>query len=159
MTNVLAEPTQQNHNLKEGICQARKQSTQRHNQFSSARWIDIDTRSRLRQRVEKMKTAALLLSPLLLAATMVTAQAAPPHSHFAATPGNTSSAMPGQPGSAQSDSLRGWLSGSKGNYTLTDHQGKQYKVVGGAKPPFPKPVGFPARTIQQPVEALQPSRY
>src|ERR1017187_5108360 len=131
MTNVLAEPTQQNHNLKEGICQARKQSTQRHNQFSSARWIDIDTRSRLRQRVEKMKTAALLLSPLLLAATMVTAQAAPPHSHFAATPGNTSSAMPGQPGSAQSDSLRGCLSGSKGNYTLTDHQVK--KIQGGRR--------------------------
>lgn len=91
---------------------------------------EIDETSWLRLRVKKMQKAFLLLSPLLLAATMAAAQAAPPHSHFAATPGNPSSAMAGQPGSAQSDSLRGCLSGSKGNYTLADHQGKQHRVAG-----------------------------
>ncbi len=86
------------------------------------------TRSRTWHGVGNMKKAVLLLSPLLLGATMATAQAAP-HSHFAAPSGNASSAA-GQPGLAQSDSLRGCLSGSKGNYMLTDHQGKQYRVVG-----------------------------
>ena len=76
-----------------------------------------------------MKKAVLLLSSLLLAATMATAQAAP-HSQFAATPANQNSAMAGQSASAPSDTLRGCLSGKKGNYTLTDHQGKQHKVVG-----------------------------
>jgi hypothetical protein len=76
-----------------------------------------------------MKKAVLLLALLLLAATMAAAQAAP-QSHFAATPGNSNSATAGPPASVQSDSLRGCLSGSKGNYILTDHRGKQHKVVG-----------------------------
>jgi len=76
-----------------------------------------------------MKKAVLLLSSLLLAATMATAQAAP-HSNFAAAPGSQSSAMAGRAASPLGDSLRGCLSGSKGNYTLTDHQGKQHGVVG-----------------------------
>ena len=39
--------------------------------------------------------------------------------------------MPSQKAPAESESLRGCLSGTKGNYTLTDHNGNQYKVVGG----------------------------
>ena len=89
----------------------------------------IDATSGLRQGADRVKEALLFLSPLLLAATMATAQPAP-QSHFAASPGNTSSATAGQNASAQSGSLRGCLSGSKGNYILTDHQGKQHKVVG-----------------------------
>jgi len=69
------------------------------------------------------------LLPLVLAATMAMAQAAP-QSHFAPTPGSTSLATAGQTASAQSDSLRGCLSGTKGNYILTDHQGKTHEVVG-----------------------------
>ncbi len=91
---------------------------------------DIRTKSRLQQGLKKMKKGVLLLSPLLLAATMATAQAAPPSSHFAAAPGNASSATAGQAASARSSSLRGCLSGSKGNYILTDHQGQQHRVVG-----------------------------
>lgn len=72
----------------------------------------------------------VLLTPiLLLAATMAMAQTAP-QSHFAAAPANQNSAMPSQNAPAGSESLRGCLSGSKGNYTLTDHKGNQYKVTG-----------------------------
>lgn len=76
-----------------------------------------------------MKNTVLLLSTLLLVATMAMAQAAP-QSHFAPPPANQSSAMSSQSATAHSDSLRGCLSGTKGNYTLTDHQGKQHKVTG-----------------------------
>ncbi len=69
-----------------------------------------------------MKTSVLSISLLLLVATMATAQAAP-QSHFAATGQNA-------PASAASNSLRGCLTGAKGNYKLTDHQGKQHRVVG-----------------------------
>jgi hypothetical protein len=130
MTNVLVESTQQNHHLKGGHMSstlAIDSATQPIQQRSMDR--EIDPRSWLRQEVEKLKKAVLLLSPLLLAATMAAAQAAP-NSHFTAAPANTSSAMAGQTASAQSDSLRGCLTGSKGIYTLTDHQGKQHKVVG-----------------------------
>ena len=78
-----------------------------------------------------MKKVVLFLSVLLLAATMTMAQAAP-QSHFA-PPGNQTSAMPSHNASAGSDSLRGCLTGSKGNYTLTDHQGKQHKVAGDSQ--------------------------
>ena len=71
-----------------------------------------------------MKTAVLLLSTLTLAATMAVAQAAP-RSNYAPSSANQSSAM-----TSQSNDLRGCLSGTKGNYTLLDHQGKSHKVVG-----------------------------
>ena len=71
-----------------------------------------------------MKTAVLLLSMLTLAATMAVAQAAP-HSNYAASSANQGSAM-----TSQSSDLRGCLSGTKGNYTLLDHQGKGHKVTG-----------------------------
>jgi hypothetical protein len=69
-----------------------------------------------------MKKTVLLLPSLLLAATMARAQAAP-HSNFAATPGSQRSATAGQTAAAPRDSLRGCLSGSKGNFMVTDHQG------------------------------------
>ncbi|MGB8768808.1 MAG: hypothetical protein WCC92_04285 [Candidatus Korobacteraceae bacterium] len=71
-----------------------------------------------------MKTAVLLLSMLTLAATMAVAQMAP-HSNYASTSGDHSSAT-----TSQSNDLRGCLSGTKGNYTLLDHQGKTHKVTG-----------------------------
>jgi hypothetical protein len=95
------------------------------------RWIrgEIDARFLPQQGVKEMKNAVLLVSLFLLAATMATAQAGP-QSHFAAPPATTSSATVGQTASAQHDSLRGCLSGTNGDYILTDHQGKQHKVVG-----------------------------
>ncbi len=75
-----------------------------------------------------MKKAILLLSSLLFAVTMATAQAVP-QSHFAAPSASANSATSSQPASQQSD-LRGCLSGTQGNYTVTDHQGKQHKVMG-----------------------------
>ncbi len=72
----------------------------------------------------------VLFAPILvLIATMAMAQAVP-QSHFAGTPANQNSAMPSRNAATQSSDLRGCLSGSKGNYTLTDHHGNQYKVVG-----------------------------
>ena len=73
--------------------------------------------------------AVLLVSALLLAATVASAQAAP-KSHFAATPVNQSSAMASQNAPTNSNALRGCLTGSKGDYKLTDHQGQQHRVVG-----------------------------
>jgi hypothetical protein len=75
-----------------------------------------------------MKTAVLLLS-LLLLATMAAAQTAS-QSSFVPPSGAQSSATPSHPQSATVNDLRGCLSGKKGDYTLTDHQGKQHRVVG-----------------------------
>ncbi len=77
----------------------------------------------------KMKTLLWFASLVLLTGTMAAAQTAS-QSHFATASGNHNSATSSQSAPAQSNSLRGCLSGSKGNYILTDHQGKQYKVVG-----------------------------
>ncbi|MGB7556638.1 MAG: hypothetical protein WBM04_19890 [Candidatus Korobacteraceae bacterium] len=71
-----------------------------------------------------MKTAILLLSMLTLAATIAAAQTTT-HSNYAPTSGNQAVAS-----TDQSGDLRGCLSGSKGNYTLLDHQGKSHQVVG-----------------------------
>ncbi len=71
-----------------------------------------------------MKTAILLLSMLTLAATIATAQTTT-HSNYASSSGNQAAAT-----TSQSGDLRGCLSGSQGNYTLLDHQGKSHKVVG-----------------------------
>ncbi len=76
-----------------------------------------------------MKKLLFLTSILLLTAPLIMAQAAP-QSHFAAAPANQNSAMPSHNAATQGDDLRGCLSGSKGDYTLIDHQSKQYKVVG-----------------------------
>jgi hypothetical protein len=70
-----------------------------------------------------MKTAVLLLSMLTFAATIAVAQTTT-HSNYAPFPGNQAATAD------QSADLRGCLSGSKGNYTLLDHQGKSHKVVG-----------------------------
>ncbi len=74
-----------------------------------------------------MKAALLFLSALTLTATMAMAQAAP-HSNFAPPAGNQMKAATSSPSS--SSDLRGCLEGTKGNYTLTDHQGKVHKVAG-----------------------------
>jgi hypothetical protein len=71
-----------------------------------------------------MKTAILLLSMLTFAATIAMAQTTT-HSNYAFSSGNQPVAS-----ASQSGDLRGCLSGSKGNYTLLDHQGKSHKVVG-----------------------------
>jgi hypothetical protein len=71
-----------------------------------------------------MKSAVLLLSMLTLAAAMAVAQMAP-HSSYAPSSGNQVSST-----TSQSNDLRGCLSGTKGNYTLLDHQGKSHKVTG-----------------------------
>jgi hypothetical protein len=71
-----------------------------------------------------MKRLSILLASALLAATVAIAQDQP-----------SSSAGAGQNSPAQSPSanpqvLRGCLSGSSGNYTLTDPNGMQYQVTG-----------------------------
>ena len=73
-----------------------------------------------------MKKVVLLLSALLLAATMAAAQAAT-QSHFAAPAANQTSA---NHSAATGSDLRGCLTGTKGDYMLVDHQGKEHKVVG-----------------------------
>jgi hypothetical protein len=75
-----------------------------------------------------MKKAVLLLS-LLLLATMAAAQTAS-QSSFAPPSGAQTSAAPSHPRSATVNDLRGCISGKNGDYTLTDHQGKQHRVVG-----------------------------
>ena len=72
---------------------------------------------------------AVLLSALLLVATVAMAQTAP-QSHFAAAASNQSAAMMGHAAASQNNDLRGCLSGSGDDYTLTDHQNKQHKVSG-----------------------------
>lgn len=74
-----------------------------------------------------MNRAVPLLSLLLLAA-MAAAQTAP-HSSFA-PPSPQSSPTASHSQSSPGSDLRGCLSGKKGDYTLTDHQGKQHRVVG-----------------------------
>ncbi len=74
-----------------------------------------------------MNRAVLLLS-LLLPATMAVAQSAT-QSNFA-PPSPQSSPTASQSQSSPSDELRGCISGKKGDYTLTDHQGKQHRIVG-----------------------------
>jgi hypothetical protein len=73
-----------------------------------------------------MKTAVLLLSFLALAAITAAAQAVP-HPKFALSSGSQASVTASQ---SQDNHLRGCLSGSKGNYTLIDHQGQSHKVTG-----------------------------
>lgn len=75
-----------------------------------------------------MKGTILLLSLLLLVVAMAAAQAAP-RSNFA-PPSGAQSAAAGHATSTSGNDLRGCLSGTKGDYTLTDHQGKQHRVVG-----------------------------
>ncbi len=70
-----------------------------------------------------MKTAILLLSMLTLAATIAAAQTMT-HSNYASSSANQAATA------GQSADLRGCLSGSKGHYTLLDHQGKSHQVVG-----------------------------
>jgi hypothetical protein len=74
-----------------------------------------------------MKKAVLLLS-LLLLATMAAAQTAS-QSSFAPPPGQSSPTASHSQSSSGTD-LRGCLSGKKGDYTLTDHQGEQHRIVG-----------------------------
>jgi hypothetical protein len=77
-----------------------------------------------------MKTAIALLWLLFLTAAMAAAQTAP-HSNFASASGAQSAAATEHSSSTtSSDDLRGCLSGKKGDYTLTDHQGEQHRVVG-----------------------------
>jgi photosystem II stability/assembly factor-like uncharacterized protein len=74
-----------------------------------------------------MKTAVLLLS-LLLLATMAVAQSAPQSSFAPRSAQSSPTASPSQ--SSPGDELRGCVRGKKGDYTLTDHQGKQHRIVG-----------------------------
>ena len=76
-----------------------------------------------------MCRVVLLLSLLVLAAAMTAAQAAP-HSSFSPPSGTQSSAATSHSPSASGSELRKCLSGKKGDYTLTDHQGKQHRIVG-----------------------------
>jgi hypothetical protein len=75
--------------------------------------------------VEKMKRAVLLLSVLTLVAAVAVAQAAAPHLNYAPASPNQASSM-----TSQSNDLRGCLNGTKGSYTLLDHQGKSHQVTG-----------------------------
>jgi len=68
-----------------------------------------------------MKTVVLALALLSFAAIPLAAQTA---SH------STSTTNPAHQSSMTGNDLRGCLSGSKGNYTLVDHQGKAHKVTG-----------------------------
>ena|SRR5215472_9409477 len=68
--------------------------------------------------------AVFLLAVLTWAASMATGRAVP-HSNYAAPSGNQASST-----ANQSNDLRGCLSGTKGNYTLVDHQGNSHKVTG-----------------------------
>ena len=78
-----------------------------------------------------MKRAVLLLSLLSLAATLAAAQAASHSSSSFASPSNQVSTAASQSlSTAAENDLRGCLQGSKGNYTLLDHQGKTHKVTG-----------------------------
>ena len=70
-----------------------------------------------------MKRISLLLASALLAATVALAQDTP------IAPGNPQSPAPQAPG-ANAQVIRGCLSGSSGNYTLTDPNGMQYQVSG-----------------------------
>jgi hypothetical protein len=74
-----------------------------------------------------MKRAFLLLSFLTLTVMLAAAQAMPA-SNFA-SPSNQAATAATQGESTASD-LRGCLSGSNGNYTLVDHQGKAHRVTG-----------------------------
>lgn len=74
-----------------------------------------------------MNRAVLLLS-LSLLATMAVAQSAPQSSF--APPSAQSSPAASQSQSSPGDELRGCISGKKGDYTLTDHEGKQHRIVG-----------------------------
>jgi hypothetical protein len=76
-----------------------------------------------------MKTGLLLLWLLMMVAAMASAQTAS-HSSFASPSGNQNMATSGHTSAPSDNDLRGCLSGSKGNYTLLDHNGKTHKVTG-----------------------------
>ena len=77
-----------------------------------------------------MKAAVLLLSLLSFLAIQCLAQQASRSSFAPPAPNqNSASATQSSPAHNNND-LRGCLSGSKGNYSLLDHQGKSHKVTG-----------------------------
>jgi hypothetical protein len=76
-----------------------------------------------------MKKAVLLTSSLLFAATMAIAQDTP--AAGSQDPSQSSTNTTTQTQTSQGSMLRGCLSGSADNYTLTDLNGIQYKLMGG----------------------------
>ncbi len=76
-----------------------------------------------------MKKFVLLTSSLLFAATMAIAQDSP--TTGSQEPGQNATTTTTQTHTSQGSTLRGCLSGSPDNYTLTDLNGTQYKLVGG----------------------------
>jgi len=72
-----------------------------------------------------MKHAVLLLSFLCLSAILAAAQT--PQKSFASPSGKQGSETSQ---SSPDNDLRGCLTGTQGNYTLVDHQGKAHKVTG-----------------------------
>ena len=76
-----------------------------------------------------MKKAVLLTSSLLFAATMAIAQDTP--ATGSQDPNQGSATATTQTQTSQGSMARGCLSGSSDNYTLTDMNGTQYKLVGG----------------------------
>lgn len=76
-----------------------------------------------------MKKAVLLTSSLLFAATMTIAQNSP--TAGSQDPTQNPSTITTQSQTSQGTTLRGCLSGSDDNFTLTDLNGTQYKLMGG----------------------------
>lgn len=78
-----------------------------------------------------MKSAALLVSFLLLSASIATAQDVPGSGTSTSSQDQSHNAtMSSRNSTAQISTIRGCLSGSADNYTLTDHSGTQYKLLG-----------------------------
>jgi len=78
-----------------------------------------------------MKSAALLVSFLLPCASIATAQNAPGSGASTSSQDQSQNAtMSSRNSTSQTSTIRGCLSGSADNYTLTDHSGTQYKLLG-----------------------------
>ncbi|MGB8889984.1 MAG: hypothetical protein WCC87_24885 [Candidatus Korobacteraceae bacterium] len=73
-----------------------------------------------------MKLLLLLMSSLLLAGALASAQ------DTLGSGAKPNSQAPSQSSTAQNTVIRGCLSGSAGNFTLTDQNGMQYKLMGDA---------------------------
>lgn len=78
-----------------------------------------------------MQRVFLLLGSVLLATTVALAQAGIGYSSAAAAQDQNPEVVR-TPANSQATVVRGCLSGSPGNYTLTDPNGMQYRVTGDA---------------------------
>jgi hypothetical protein len=94
--------------------------------------MGADARHRRGERASRefeMKSTILSLALLSMWTVLASAQSTSPSNPTLASV-HQSPTVASQPTSASNHDLRGCLEGTKGNYTLVDHQNKTHKVTG-----------------------------